>query len=46
MTTCGLTFFGQPEQDGAESLGLHGRISHIPAQNVRLMTEWQGMITC
>ena len=42
MTTCGLTFFGQPEQDGAESLGLHGRISHIPAQNVRLTTEWQG----
>jgi len=42
MTTCGLTFFGQPEQDGAESLGLHGRISHIPAQNVRVTTEWQG----
>ena len=42
MTTCGLAFFGQPEQDGAESLGLHGRISHIPAQNVRVTTEWQG----
>ncbi len=42
MTTCGLTFFGQPEQDGAESLGLHGRISHIPAQNVRVTTGWQG----
>ncbi|MGH2522172.1 MAG: aldose 1-epimerase family protein, partial [Anaerolineales bacterium] len=42
MTTCGLTHFGQPEQDGAESLGLHGRISHIPAQNVRVTTEWQG----
>lgn len=42
MTTCGLTHFGQPEQDGAESLGLHGRISHLPAQNVRVTTEWQG----
>jgi len=42
MTTCGLTHFGQPEQDGAESLGLHGRISHLPAQNVRVTTEWEG----
>ena len=42
VTTCGLTFFGQPEQDGAEALGLHGRISHLPAQNVRVTTEWQG----
>jgi hypothetical protein len=42
MTTCGLTHFGQPEQDGAEALGLHGRISHIPAQNVRVAAGWQG----
>ena len=42
LTTCGLTHFGQPEQDGAESLSLHGRISHIAAQNVRVITEWQG----
>jgi len=42
LTTCGLTHFGQPEQDGNEALGLHGRISHLLAQNVRVTTEWQG----
>ena len=42
VTTCGLTHFGQPEQDGAESYGLHGRISHTPAANVRVSTGWQG----
>lgn len=42
ITTCGLTHFGQPEQDGTEAHGLHGRISHIPAQNVRVKAEWQG----
>ena len=42
VTTCGLTHFGQPEQDGAESFGLHGRISHIPAHNVRVSASWQG----
>src|SRR5690349_11941211 len=34
LTTCGLTHFGQPEQDGAEALGLHGPISHTAAENV------------
>lgn len=42
LTTCGLTHFGQPEQDGAEALGLHGRISHIPAQDVHIYTGWDG----
>ena len=42
VTTCGLTHFGQPEQDGPESLGLHGRISHMPAHQVRIAAEWQG----
>jgi len=42
VTTCGLTHFGQPEQDGAEALGLHGRISHIAAHQVRTSAEWQG----
>lgn len=42
VTTCGLTFFGQPEQDGSETLGLHGRVSHLPADNVRITTEWRG----
>ena len=42
VTTCGLTHFGQPEQDGKEHLGLHGRISHAPAERVRITEEWRG----
>ena len=42
VTTCGLTFFGHPEQDAGESLGLHGRISHTPAEKVRVTEEWRG----
>jgi len=42
VTTCGLTHFGQPEQDEGESFGLHGRIAHTPASNVRASAEWQG----
>jgi hypothetical protein len=42
MTTCGLTHFGQPEQDGAETLGLHGRISHTRADHVAVVEEWRG----
>lgn len=41
VTTCGLTFFGQPENENGEELGLHGRISHMPAENVRVTTEWR-----
>ncbi len=42
VTTCGITFFGQPENDNGEELGLHGRISHLPAENVNIITEWRG----
>jgi hypothetical protein len=42
MTTCGLTHFGQPEQDGAEALGLHGRISHTRADHVAVVEAWRG----
>jgi hypothetical protein len=42
INTCGLTHFGQPEQDGKETLGLHGRLSHTPAHHVRVTTEWRG----
>src|SRR5581483_8221493 len=42
LTTCGLNFFGQPENDNGEELGLHGRISHIPAERVNVTTEWRG----
>ncbi len=42
VTTCGLTHFGQPEVDGDEALGLHGRVSHIPAEKIRATQEWRG----
>lgn len=42
VTTCGLTFFGHPEVDAGESLGLHGRIAHLPAEKVRVLEEWRG----
>lgn len=41
VTTCGLTHFGPPEQDGNDRLGLHGRISHTPAENVRVTEQWR-----
>lgn len=42
VTTCGLTHFGQPEADGDEAFGLHGRISHTPADKVKITEEWRG----
>jgi hypothetical protein len=40
MTTCGLTFFGAPEIDNSEALGLHGRISHQRGEQVWVKQEW------
>lgn len=42
MTTCGLTYFGAPCVDEGEELGLHGRISNIPAKDVSVSREWEG----
>lgn len=41
VTTCGITHFGQPENDNGQELGLHGRISHSPAERVHITTEWR-----
>ena len=40
LTTCGLTYLGAPCIDQGESLGLHGRISYIPAENLSIRQEW------
>lgn len=40
LTTCGLTYFGAPCNDQGEELGLHGRISNIPAQEVSVSKQW------
>ena len=45
LTTCGMTFVGHPEVDAEEEdeeLGLHGRLSFLPAKQVRAGGRWQG----
>jgi hypothetical protein len=44
LVTCGLTHAGIAEVDGEEELGLHGRISHLPAGEVQASTHWDGDI--
>ena len=41
LTTCGITYCGSPCHDQGEDLGLHGRISHIPADKVSLSERWE-----
>ncbi len=40
LTTCGLRNVGSPGTDEGEALGLHGRISNTPAEEVSYGTEW------
>lgn len=35
LATCGLTYMGKPNMDQGEALGLHGRVSFIPAELLR-----------
>ncbi len=42
LTTCGLTQVGPPCEDGGDKPGLHGRVSHIPAEDVSVIKEWEG----
>jgi hypothetical protein len=42
LVTCGLTYFGAPGRDGEEDLGLHGRYSTIPADQVCDLSRWEG----
>lgn len=42
LTTCGLTAVGAPGEDAGEACGLHGRISHLPAEELGYWGEWQG----
>jgi hypothetical protein len=41
LTTCGLTYMGAPCNDNGDELGLHGRISNTPAEEVSSSTEWK-----
>jgi hypothetical protein len=42
LTTCGLTQVGPPDEDEGEQLGLHGRISNIPARQISQGDDWEG----
>jgi galactose mutarotase-like enzyme len=42
LQTCGLTYLGAPVKDGDEELGLHGRVSTIPARQVADLSDWNG----
>lgn len=42
LTGCGLTYLGAAGEDEGEQLGLHGRLSHLPARHVRVDEAWQG----
>ncbi|MFN2303117.1 MAG: aldose 1-epimerase family protein [Anaerolineales bacterium] len=41
LTSCGLIHIGAPDDFQGQSYGLHGRIAHIPAENIRLWQRWQ-----
>jgi hypothetical protein len=40
FVTCGLNQYGSPCQVSGEELGLHGRISNSPAENICARTSW------
>jgi galactose mutarotase-like enzyme len=42
LTGCGMTYAGAPCRDGEEDLGLHGRLSHLPADGVSADESWSG----
>ncbi len=41
LTTCGLENFGPAGVDEGDTLSQHGRISHTPAERVRVEEEWE-----
>jgi hypothetical protein len=41
LTGCGLTNAGAANIDGDEALGIHGRLSHLPAENASAWTDWE-----
>jgi hypothetical protein len=42
LTTCGMTYLGAPCEDQGQQLGLHGRVSNTPAQEVHVQAGWDG----
>ena len=42
LTTCGLSTLGSPGVDAGEELGLHGRISTLPVEELGYWGAWEG----
>ncbi len=42
LTTCGISYSSHPCEDEGESLGLHGRIANVPAQDLAIRKSWDG----
>jgi len=42
LTGCGMINAGAANEDNGESLGIHGRLSHSPAEETYIGTEWEG----
>jgi hypothetical protein len=42
LTGCGLINAGAANTDGDEALGIHGRLSHLPATETAARVEWSG----
>ena len=42
LATCGLDQFGAPSSDADDELGLHGRLSNLPASSLGYRTYWPG----
>ena len=40
VTTCGLSWAGATDSEDGQRYGLHGRISNLPAENVRWHGNW------
>jgi len=42
LTGCGLTSAGAGGEDDGESLGMHGRLSNLPARHISINETWEG----
>ncbi|MFC1692084.1 aldose 1-epimerase family protein [Candidatus Latescibacterota bacterium] len=42
LTTCGMSYSMHPCEDNGERLGLHGRVSNLPAEDVTIDKKWKG----
>jgi hypothetical protein len=42
VATCGLTYAGAPCVDQGKALGLHGRVSNLPASAISVDEGWEG----